>query len=139
MFYTNQLMMFQILLKLKFCTIHLYQDQMVLILLLLTLQLLKPKICQCTSQHIYWQHYIIFSTTNIVGFWNKQIDKTFIDNNFCETTNFEIKKSVSGNITITLSDHLTQFFLIPDFFSKSPPSKYNILTLDWKIWITKNF
>ena len=46
MFYANQLMMFQILLKLKFCAIHLSQDLTVLILLSLTLQLLKSNIGQ---------------------------------------------------------------------------------------------
>ena len=58
--------------------------------------------------------------------------KTLIDNIFCNILKFEIKNSVSGNITTTLSANLPQFFLIPDFFSNSPPSKYNIMTHDWK-------
>ena len=58
--------------------------------------------------------------------------KTLIDNIFCNISNFEIKNSISGNITTTLSDYLPQFFLIPDVFSNSPPSKYNIMTHDWK-------
>ena len=58
--------------------------------------------------------------------------KTLIDNIFCNISNFEIKNLISGNITTTLSDYLPQFFLIPDVFSNSPPSKYNIMTHDWK-------
>ena len=46
MFYTKQLKMFQILLKLTFCAIHLRQDLKVLLLLLLTFQVLKSKIRQ---------------------------------------------------------------------------------------------
>ena len=56
--------------------------------------------------------------------------KTLINNIFYNIPNFEIKNSVSGNITTTLSDHLAQFFLMPNFFSNSPPSKYNIMTHD---------
>ena len=47
---------------------------------------------------------------------------------FCNIPNFEIKNSVSGNITTPLSDDLSQFFLILDFFSNSSPSKYNTMT-----------
>ena len=48
MFYADHLTMLQILLKLTFCAIHLRQDLAVLILLLLTLQLLRSKICHIT-------------------------------------------------------------------------------------------
>ena len=65
--------------------------------------------------------------------------KTLIDNIFCNIPNFEIKTSVSGNITTTLSDHLPQLFLISDFFSNSPPSKYNIMTHDWKNFNSQEF
>ena len=50
-----------------------------------------------------------------------------------------IKNSVSGNITTALSDHLPQFFLMPDFFSNSPPSKYNLMTQDWKNFDSQGF
>ena len=65
--------------------------------------------------------------------------KTLIDNIFSNAPNFEIKNSVSGNITATLSDQLPQFFLIPDLFSNSPPSKYNIMTHDRKNFNSQEF
>ena len=65
--------------------------------------------------------------------------KTIIANIFCNIPNFEIKISVSGNITTTLSHHLSQFFLKPDFFSNSPPSKYNTMTHDWKNFKSQEF
>ena len=68
-----------------------------------------------------------------------KIQKTRIDNVFSKIPNFEIRNSVNGNITTTLSDQPPQFFSILDFFYNSPPSKYNIMTLTGKILITKNF
>ena len=38
---------------------------------------------------------------------------------------------------LNIEDHFPQFFLIPDFFSNSPPSKYNKIT--GKTLTTKNF
>ena len=56
--------------------------------------------------------------------------KTLIDNIFCNIPHTQIKNAISGNITSTLSDHLPQFFFLPDFFSNSSPSKYNVMTHD---------
>ena len=65
--------------------------------------------------------------------------KTLINNIFHNIPNFEIKNLVSGNIATTLSGHLPQFFLIPDFFSNLPPSKCNIMTHDCKYFTDQDF
>ena len=46
---------------------------------------------------------------------------------------------LSGSIITTLPDHLPQSFLISDFFSNSPPSKYSIMTHDWKNFSNQEF
>ena len=52
--------------------------------------------------------------------------KTLIDNIFCNIPNPLVKSAMSGNISSSISDHLPQFFILPEFFSNSPPTKYNI-------------
>ena len=37
-----------------------------------------------------------------------------------------------------MSDHLPQFFTIPDFFSNSPPTKYNMF-YDWENFNDQSF
>ena len=56
--------------------------------------------------------------------------KTLIDNIFSNSTNYE--QGISGNITVSLSDHLAQFLIIPDEFHAE--IKQNQFTRD-----TKNF
>ena len=51
--------------------------------------------------------------------------KTLIDNIFCNIPNTLVKSAMSGNISSSISDHL------PEFFSKSPSTKYNIIFHDW--------
>ena len=46
---------------------------------------------------------------------------------------------MSGNILSSISDHLPQFFILPEFFSKSPPTKYNIISHDWKKFNNQSF
>ena len=58
--------------------------------------------------------------------------KSLIDNIFCNIPNPLIKSAMSGNISSSISDHLPQFFILPEFFSKSPPTKYNIISHDWE-------
>ena len=43
-----------------------------------------------------------------------------------------LEETESGNITSTFSNHLPQFIFLPDFFSKVPVTKSNILRCDWK-------
>ena len=57
--------------------------------------------------------------------------KTLIDNIFCNIPNPLVKSAMSGNISPSISDHLPQFFILPEIFSKSPPTEYNI-SYDWE-------
>ena len=49
--------------------------------------------------------------------------KTLIDNIFSNSTS---NKIISENLTMTISDHLPQFFIYPDFNKKFVPRKHNI-------------
>ena len=49
--------------------------------------------------------------------------KTLIDNIFSNSTS---NKIISGNLTATISDHLPQFFIYPEFNKKFVPRKHNI-------------
>ena len=53
-----------------------------------------------------------------------------IDNIFCNLTH--TAKSISGNLTSRVSNHLHQFLIFPEIFSNAPPSKYNTYTHDLK-------
>ena len=64
--------------------------------------------------------------------------ETLIDNIFCNLLNPLIKSTISGNISSIMSDHLPQFFTIPDFFSNSPPTKYNMF-YDWENFNDQSF
>ena len=46
---------------------------------------------------------------------------------------------MSGNISSSISDHLPQFFILPDIFSNSPPAKYNIMFHDWENFNNQSF
>ena len=65
--------------------------------------------------------------------------KTLIDNIFCNIPNPLVKSAMSGNISSSISDHLPQFFILPEFFSKSPPTKYNIISHDWEKFDNQSF
>ena len=62
---------------------------------------------------------------------------TLIDLIFCNLTS--TAKSISGNLTSTVSNHLPQFLILPKFFSNASPSKYNIYTHDWKKFDEEKF
>ena len=49
------------------------------------------------------------------------------------------EKIESGNVTSTFSDHLPQFIFLPDFFSKIPVTKSNILRREWKKFESSKF
>ena len=55
--------------------------------------------------------------------------KTLIDNIFSNSTNY--REGISGNLTVSLSDHLAQFLIIPENCSYSP-KKQNQYTRDTK-------
>ena len=65
--------------------------------------------------------------------------KTLIYNIFCNIPNTLVKSAMSGNISSSISDHLPQFFILPEFFSKSPPTKYNIISHDWEKFNNQSF
>ena len=46
--------------------------------------------------------------------------KTLTDNILCNIPTSLIKTAMFGNISSSISDHLPQFFMLPDFFSNSP-------------------
>ena len=46
---------------------------------------------------------------------------------------------MSGNISSSISDHLPQFFILPEFFSKSPPTKCNTIFHDWEKFNKQSF
>ena len=43
-----------------------------------------------------------------------------------------IKNAISENVSYSVSDHLPQFLLVPEFFSNSTPTKHNIMSYDWE-------
>ena len=66
--------------------------------------------------------------------------KTLIDNIFSNCTNYD--DGISGNLTVSLSDHLAQFLIIPEECHHTPKKK-NLYTYDLKIFdknvFTKEF
>ena len=54
--------------------------------------------------------------------------KTLIDDIF---SNYISQDIVSGNLTVTISDHLPQFLIAPYIFSNFPDRKTNIFERDW--------
>ena len=65
--------------------------------------------------------------------------KTLNDNIFCNIPHPLLKSAMSGNISSSISDHLPQFYTLPEFFSNSPPTKYNIISHDWEKFNNQSF
>ena len=65
--------------------------------------------------------------------------KTLIENIFFNKPTPLVRIAVSGNISSSISDHLSQYFELPDFFSNSPLTKYNIIFKDWKNFNNQSF
>ena len=65
--------------------------------------------------------------------------KTLIDSILCNIPNPLVKSAITGNISSSISDHLQKFFILPEFFSKSPPTKHNIISLDWEKLSNQSF
>ena len=53
---------------------------------------------------------------------------TLIDNIFSNVTDPDI---ITGNLTATISDHLSQFAIIPNMFGNISGNKSNIYERDW--------
>ena len=47
--------------------------------------------------------------------------------------------SISGNLTVTISDHLPQFLIVPNVFSNPPSNKSNIYESDCSNFNWENF
>ena len=62
--------------------------------------------------------------------------KTLIDNIF---SNAMSPNCISGNITSSISDHLTQFLIVSNIFLNPPSSKSNIYERDWSKFDRENF
>ena len=61
--------------------------------------------------------------------------KTLINNIY----KFNLPDSLSGNLTVTISDHLPQFLIVPNIFSNPPSNKSNINGRDWSNFDQENF
>ena len=57
--------------------------------------------------------------------------KALTDDIFCIVPTPLVITAMSKNISSSLSDHLPQFFTLPDFFPKFAPTKYYIIFHDW--------
>ena len=57
--------------------------------------------------------------------------KNLINNIFCNIPIPLVKIVMSGNMSSSMPDYLPQFFILPEFFSKSSSTKYNIISHDW--------
>ena len=62
--------------------------------------------------------------------------KTLIDNIFSNYISHEI---ISGNITVTISDHLPQFSFVPNILSNPSTQKSNFYERDWSKFKQENF
>ena len=62
--------------------------------------------------------------------------KTLIDNIY---SNVISPNNISGNITATISEHLPQFLIAPDIFSKLPSTKLNIFERERSKFDQENF
>ena len=61
--------------------------------------------------------------------------KTLIDNIFSNYISHEI---ISGNITVTISDHLPQFSFVPNILSNPSTQKSNFYERDWSKFKQEN-
>ena len=62
--------------------------------------------------------------------------KTLIDNIF---SNIISPEAISGNLTVTISDHLPLFMNVSNVFSNPPSNKANIFERDWSNFDQENF
>ena len=55
----------------------------------------------------------------LLPIWISGNSKTIIDTMFSNITGPLMKNVTAGNITLSISDHLPQFFFLPDFLSNN--------------------
>ena len=64
-------------------------------------------------------------------FLPKRISTTSIISNIFSYLSSSVH-TISGNVTCTVSDHLSQLLFLSEFFTNFPPSKPNIFKQNWK-------
>ena len=74
------------------------------------------------SSYMYLPY--IFHPARVTGHLQPIIDNIF--------SNYVSKEAVCGNLTSTISDHLSQFLFIPSMFSDNLARKSNIFERSWK-------
>ena len=89
---------------------------------------------QCNDNDHISEYFNILTSNNLlphITLPTRITDKssTLIDNIF---TNMISSNPTSGNLTLSVSDHLPQFFIMPDINKKSTPIKHNILRRNLK-------
>ena len=60
--------------------------------------------------------------------WHTSHSRTLTDKIYSNTISKDI---ILGNITATISDHLTQFFISPKTFANPHTNKYKVFERDW--------
>ena len=74
---------------------------------------------------------LILQPTRITSHSNNLIDNIF--------SNVIDPDIISGNLTVTISDHLPQFSIIPNIFGNISGNEYNIYEWDWSKFDQENF
>ena len=89
---------------------------------------------QCNDNNHISEYFNMLTSNNLLPhitlptrITNKS--STLIDNIF---TNMISSNPTSGNLTLSVSDHLPQFFIMPDINKKSTPIKHNMLRRNLK-------
>ena len=65
--------------------------------------------------------------------------KTLTDNIFCNIPSPLVKSEMSWNISSTISDYLSQLFVLLYLLSNFPPKKYNSIFHDWENFNNQSF
>ena len=73
---------------------------------------------------------LILQPTRITSHSNTLIDNTFLNIN---------PGIISGNLTATIFDHLSQFAVIPNMFGNTTSNKSSIYERDWSKFDQENF
>ena len=83
---------------------------------------------KCSTDHKTSEFFNLISSHDLLPYITLPTritarSRTLIDNIFSNSTSTKI---ISGNLTATVSDHLPQFFIHPDFNNRFVPRKHNI-------------
>ena len=89
---------------------------------------LNTDLIKCSTDKCSSEFFNLVSSHNLLPYITLPTritdrSQTLIDNIFSNSTSTNI---ISGNLTTTISDHLPQFFIYPDFNKTFIPRKHNI-------------